>query len=482
MLSSSPATVRSNPDLVPADEDAPGGRPCASSHPSQGPGAPTPAPAPRPGRAADRTAGHLLPPSSLMDVLNLPLSPMSEVVSSATTAVRGAERREGGTVPASKSAPARAQQAAALLRLLWEEETAAPGDVHSGWAVLLGSPSHCAAPPHTTFWGAYRQPQQVLGRGPPPCRRGGGSFHPAHRPPSSPAREGVPGVGWGAGPCASGRPCSRAHTQRACPVPRPLACVTVSHTRAPGPAQRQLPGTRELSGSLWNCGKPPGVGVPGFKSQLSTFPVSDPGRGSEAQQPHAQHRGTQCGGVTSCRLRGTSSQLLWACRLAFLIQAPPLQLCVPVGCPPAPALPAARPVGQHPSLPARGAQPPAGAELGSDRGLWGALGPCAGILQAGSHHFSSGTRRPEHEAGATSHYSGLRALGLPSGPLPPWPHQLPAPTGRARSPGSAPGHGGAGPVCRVASRARQVSSYAASSPTNSVPTAAWPRGCQVALR
>lgn len=75
----------------------------------------------------------------------------------------------------------------------------------------------------------------------------------------------------------------------------------------------------------------------------------------------------------------------------------------------------------------------------------------------------------------------MTAAFVPLGPFLTVPAQLPAPTGRVRSPGSAPGHGGAGPTCRVTGKVTSSEHPGVSSPTSSVPTAA--SGLrQVALR
>lgn len=128
----------------------------------------------------------------------------------------------------------------------------------------VGGPScsgGCAAPPHTTSWGAYRQHQQVLGRGPRPASAGAAASILLTAPAAAPH-----GRVSRARQCAAGRLCSRVHTRRACPVPRTSACHCVTPAD-PGPrpvAAAQYTGAERFCLELWKAtrGRDPWVQVP----------------------------------------------------------------------------------------------------------------------------------------------------------------------------------------------------------------------------
>lgn len=162
----------------------------------------------------------------------------------------------------------------------WLTATVAPGNMNSGWAAFLGAPSSPAAPLCTPLKGAYASRSQAEGF-PAPALANPRVPHP-----------GGGTEGWWLSSCSPPTPslearggrragCVAVGTQKASGAGLTLSVLRVTHV---GPwaflhKSRQVLNAYWSSGSLWNCGKMPGLGLPGFKSQLPTFQVSDLGRG-----------------------------------------------------------------------------------------------------------------------------------------------------------------------------------------------------------
>lgn len=215
--------------------------------------------------------------------------------------IRGAESREKATIPSSKLAPSLSPTGGLTPGLLpgalapkccssWLTASVAPGNMHSGWAAFIGAPSSPAAPLCTPLKGAHASrslaegfPAPANPRAPHP---GGGTegWWLSFCSPPTPSSEALDGHRAG---------CVAVGTQRASGAGL-SACIRVTHV---GPwsflqKSRQVLNAYWSSGSLWNCGKTPGLGLPGFKSQLPTFQASDIGRG--ALRPGSSTARGQC--------------------------------------------------------------------------------------------------------------------------------------------------------------------------------------------